>query len=511
MTFFKAHILFVIEILFFSLFIFLCNPYVYIHFNEMDIIPFAKATYGDFLSNDWYLNLEIPYRYLFSTVIGFCIDKLGMLPTVFIGRFISYLLFSFAFIKLTKLIKQDFIFRLVSFFVLFIFFRRGMDLAGEWMIGGLDTKVFAYCFALLSLVEVVQKKYTLGWLFAGLSFSFHVLIGGYNVFCLLPVIVMQAFYDKKTFIDLFKSSFVFLFSASFGLYASYIHFLEKISPEVSKLGWTIYVEKRVTHHVIPDFSFKAIVLLIVFAIVVSYFIKQKNKPQKFLAIYAVSSIVILVLGLVIYGFFDTNYLRYYFFRFCDVMLPLISVLLLVSFINFNSSFNQNLWFKKAMTLSFFVGVLAILIAVNSQVGKDFISAKTDAKTCSDREMTNWIKNNTSKNAIFCIPPDNRFFYINAERAILVSYKNSPQAPKDIIEWYDRMKLLNKNADFNTIDDVCKNYNNLDNHDATLILERHPEVSYFLVPNTVKLTYSLSYQTSKFSLYRADGNFKNSKL
>lgn len=503
----KAHVLYGLELLLFSTIVFVCNPYFYLHFNEMDIIPYAKATYGDFLTQDWYLNLNIPYRYLFSHIVGFFIAKFGVVGTVFTGRLISYLLFSVVFIKLCKTIKQDFFYRLGVFLLLFIFFRRGMGAGGEWMIGGLDTKVFAYCFALLSLTIVIQKKYYLGLLYAGFSFSFHVLIGGYNIVCLLPIFIVQSVNEKSTFLRLIKSSFAFLISASFGLYATYIHFTEKIAPEIAQLGWEIYVEKRVPHHVVPNFSIKTLVLLVVFTVVVFVFYKRQNKVQKYIALYALSSVGILVIGLVVYAFLDATYLRYYFFRFCDVILPLITIILLGSLVKFDflHRFLGKIYLKTTIVFLFVLGLGIVIYGIQIPKIKKQIFTIIENKTCVDSEMTNWIKKNTTKDAVFCIPPDNRFFYMNAERAILVSYKNSPQAPQDIIEWYERMKLLNGNSDFNDIQDVYKKYHSLQNKDVELILKRYPEVAYFLVPNSVQLKLPVVFQTNKQKLYRTSPN------
>ncbi|HEY5565121.1 MAG TPA: DUF6798 domain-containing protein, partial [Rhodothermia bacterium] len=54
------------------------------------------------------------------------------------------------------------------------------------------------------------------------------------------------------------------------------------------------------------------------------------------------------------------------------------------------------------------------------------------------KMEGWIRDNTDRNAVFAIPPDNSTFRSNARRAIVVNYPAFPFDDVDMLTWYDRL-------------------------------------------------------------------------
>ncbi|HEX3727930.1 MAG TPA: hypothetical protein VHV08_16880, partial [Pirellulales bacterium] len=54
-------------------------------------------------------------------------------------------------------------------------------MAGEWLIGGVEAKGFAYVLVLLGLESLVRGRWTAMWLLFGAASSFHVIIGGWSV------------------------------------------------------------------------------------------------------------------------------------------------------------------------------------------------------------------------------------------------------------------------------------------------------------------------------------------
>ena len=111
--------------------------------NEMDVIPFARATYDpSWLPEDWYLNLEITYRFLFDYPIGFMVDQIGPMATIVTGRLFSYLLFAVSLVYLARALQLRLPWLLVSVALSLSIFSAGYG-AGEWMIGSLETKAFA--------------------------------------------------------------------------------------------------------------------------------------------------------------------------------------------------------------------------------------------------------------------------------------------------------------------------------------------------------------------------------
>lgn len=229
---------------------FLCLFYFDYAYNEADVIPYSLAVYKpSWLNSDWYLSLKIEYRYLFSYISGWLIDKTGFFKAIVIGRFLSYLLFSYAYHKYTSLFKLTFS---QSAFVLTIFlliFKQSIG-SGEWMIAGFETKAFAYPFAILSITSILNKNLKHCFFFSGLALSFHLLVGGYNLICLSPILFLYLKKQNQPIQFVLKNSWVFIVTGIVGLYAI-VQYLFPDPSTSSEDGWLIYVTERVPHHTIP--------------------------------------------------------------------------------------------------------------------------------------------------------------------------------------------------------------------------------------------------------------------
>ena len=64
---------------------------------------------------------------------------------------------------------------------LFVACLDRFDMAGEWVIGGVEAKGFAYVLVLLALEAMARGRWNRTWLMLGAASAFHVLIGGWAV------------------------------------------------------------------------------------------------------------------------------------------------------------------------------------------------------------------------------------------------------------------------------------------------------------------------------------------
>jgi hypothetical protein len=56
-----------------------------------------------------------------------------------------------------------------------------------------------------------------------------------------------------------------------------------------------------------------------------------------------------------------------------------------------------------------------------------------------RELAEWARENTPKDAVFLVPPDEESFRVHARRAIVVNFKGVPQLSAELPEWRDRLR------------------------------------------------------------------------
>lgn len=467
----------------------------------MDVIPYARSVYnGEWLNNDWYLNLKIPYRFLFSYPVGYFSDKFGFLETIYAGRIISYVFFAISINRLINTIRapKSFIYYNLALIVFFSFFGLGSG-AGEWMVGGLDTKVFAYGFILLSISYFIEKDLKKCLAFSGLALSLHLLIGFYNILSFIPLILIYHKHSSKPISEIIKLLPFFIIPSSIGLYGI-ITQLTPVNDSISNIGWDIYVNIRVPHHTIPSlFSKKTWLFLILFSITnVLILLNTKIFKLKLISIYALATVTINIVGLIVFFIYGNSHLlKYYFFRFSDVMLPLITTIS----ITYYFSEKIKMYSIKTRNIIHSSTIIVVLMFYILSVEQLYSELKSNSNTESyDLDLITWVKNNTDSNDSFIINPNLEMFYINYERPIFVSWKHSPQNNNDIIEWYNRLKLLNGGSDFTTLDNVTYNYPNLSENQILSIQQSYKNIKYIIMPKPKTLNFPILHQTSKNTLY-----------
>lgn len=218
--------------------------------------------------------------------------------------------------------------------------------------------------------------------------------------------------------------------------------------------------------------------------------------------YALFSVIISLIGLTIFAISGASpALKYYFFRFSDIMLPFVTLLNVVSFLidYLEKSYPQKE--KQMHYLGIAICLIFIIPKVNYFASNSTLSIQQiKTGTNTDVHMTEWVKKHTDKNSVFIAPPDDMFFYINYERALFVSWKHSPQSASDMVEWHNRLKMLNCGNEFKNLQEVKHGYFNLTSVDISNITDKYPNIDYFITSKTVKLDYPVLFESSQLILY-----------
>lgn len=481
-----------------------------VSYNEMDVLPAAYSVFdSEWLANDWYLSLRIPYRELFGNIVGFFIELFGFIPTLLFGRLVTYGLFAYAFFRLLESVRINFFVGCVVLMTYLSLFSEGF-FYGEWIVGGLETKALSYAFVLLSIAAFLRNQLKGSLLFAGLALSFHILVGGYFIMCLSVILLIKLKSLPETAKKLIKNSPYFLLGGIWGLYGVYSHLSNNIDSDLAKYGWEIYTQVRVPYHVMPKFSFLSLSIPLAFAVfsfAVLRFSKREN--LRILSAFALTTYAIPLTGYLVYFTGEIGLLRFYFFRFNDAIQPLLSLVILGSIISNKFEFTKNklaLHFTKVVFVISFIGFMFInfdnlkSLAYSANYSKRSILKRSSV----DFSMAQWIEENSSKNAVFIVPLRMNNFYIESERAIFVSWKHSPQSSEDILEWYQRLKLMNKGIDFFDARipyvTIHSNYKNLTEEEIINIQKAYPEITHIIMPKESSLSFPVLFETKLHVLY-----------
>ena len=484
--------------------------------NESDILPsIMQVADHAWLPTDWYLNLYTRYRQLFGLIFGQLVSKLGFVNGAYIGRLIVYFLLAIAIYVLFKTLH---IRPWYGVLVLLLFLNYQSLAAGEWIVGGLDTRTIAYAMVILSFSFFLRKRYFLGFAFAGAALSFHVLVGIYAIFCILFASILNKSWRTDWHLYL-KNIWPIFITGIFGLWAVIEQLLPTKGIDLNR-AWDIYVYYRVPQHVMPftwtSVPWKAELALATCLFLIMYFISN-SKSIRFIAAFALGSVSLFLIGLVIYTYRDTHLLSFYWFRFPDVMVPFMSIVLIALFLN---NYSLGRFVKNPLILRFQRGLQTILRLLPPVIIAFFILIMVQQtyrlQTSYKDSLINdpgtilpafaWISSNTPKSAIFLVDPTESAFYIYAQRAMFVSWKSSPQSAAPILEWYKRIMLCNGNVPLakgnsgNSVHEIHANFYNLDETQIQQIADAYG-INYYVGLADQKLSFERVYSDSIYAVYK----------
>jgi hypothetical protein len=137
-------------------------------------------------------------------------------------------------------------------------------------------------------------------------------------------------------------------------------------------------------------------------------------------------------------------------------------------------------------------------------GQDLRPRELKAPDLRPSRIHRWIAEHTEKGARFLIDPGDERFYVEAQRAVFVSYKHSPQSEREILEWFLRLSRLSgrrpsRSLGFGWLRDVSAAYRGLDER-TLLSIAKDYGLDYLVTPNS-RLELPRVHQERGATLYR----------
>lgn len=372
------------------------------------------------------------------------------LPTVaWVGRLLTWTLLAWSWRRLSVAIVPARFSSVLSAGLFITLLHRG-HLAGEWVIGGVEAKGFAFVFGLLGLEAIVRDRWNRAWLWFGAASAFHVLVGGWLVVAgaFAWLVMRLSATDRPSRFSLWSLVAGGLLSL-LGLIPAAL-LMRGVDPSVAAEAARIYVFERLPHHLVPQKMPWNFLLRFAAMLVAWIFVNWKevsDARERRLAAVVNGALAIAAIGLLI-SFAATVWpdqlagvLRYYWFRTSDVMLPLGLGLLLMAFVVRRLEQSRGgVWLTLAM-----IAVSWHLIAVMRE--RDPHPAPPADKKMLNwqdwREMCQWVSANSPPDAVFLTPRMASTFRWYANRAEVVSWKDIPQDAAGIVEWWRRMKNVHR--------------------------------------------------------------------
>ncbi len=401
---------------------------------------------------------------MFYWTLGWLTRVCSLTATAWIGRVVTWLLLAWSWQRLSWAILPRPLVSLLSVGLMLAFLKHG-NLAGEWIVGGVEAKGFAYVLVFLALEAIVRDRWRLALVLAGAAGAFHVLVGGWTAVAIGFAWLISGKQRPPLKIVAPAAAVGFVLALP-GLIPA-LTLNAGMPKEVAREAARIYVFERLNHHLVYSmFSAASVarfqVLLVAWAIV-AWLLRRELTVARLQRVVA-GTVVIALIGVAIdqalvlranlsdqsaldYQVSAAGLLRYYWFRMSDSLVPVgLALGVLTGIASFEA---------RRPALSAGLNVVAIMLTVANLAEVYYTRAQQPAppailqsRPAAEGHVQEWYQDwlhacewiaaRTPADAMFITPREQQTFKWYAGRPEVVTWKDVPQDARGLIEWNKRM-------------------------------------------------------------------------
>jgi hypothetical protein len=423
-------------------------------------------------------------HWTFYWAFGWVTRFFSLPASAWIGRVVIWGLLAWSWRRLSWTVAPRPLWSLLSVGLMLLFLRN-FHLAGEWIVGGVEAKGFAYPLVFLALEAIVRGRWRAALLLAGGAGAFHVLVGGWTI-AAIGIAWVLAGKERPPVLSLLPAALGgFVLSLPGLLPAVALNW--GVPKEVALEAARIYAFERLSHHLV--FHRFPIVHQLRFGVLLAAWLPlawslRREVALRRLQLVVGGALLIAMAGVLIdqVAVIEMNVsgktadefqrgiaglLRYYWFRLSDALLP-VGVSLAVVW-----------WLARWLHLRPATGnwllIAAILLAAANVADVGYWrsrlplpgailqprptpdsdamwwfsaapaaapNAVTAEQWASDwKAVCGWVAENTPKNSKFITPREQQTFKWYAGRAEVANWKDVPQDAASLLEWRSRIKAL----------------------------------------------------------------------
>ncbi len=420
--------------------------------NETDYITKAVHFWNhDAFAHDFFnstADAHAVYYLIFGwlSALGCSLDALA-----WIGRIATWLMLAIAWRGLSyKLLPKPWV--AVLSVELFVLMSEHTQAGGEWIVGGVEAKGFAWALVLWALHALVCGRWNLAWLLLGAATSLHVVIGGWAGIC-LGIVWLFSWRERASILVMLPGLIGSFLLALPGLWLG-VKMNQGVDWQTVQQANTIQVFERLPHHLLPSafglgHVFRHILMWIAFWMLCNVVPTQEDERR--LRRFIAATILLAVGGFVLGGVarvapqFAASLLRFYWSRLSDILVPLG-----VSLVGLQWATGQ-LPLRKNVARWLFMGLFGLLaFDLFKQISHlpwlpKPVPTRSDSMMVYDdwRDVCRWIAadNHTPHDALFITPRNANTFKWYTGRAEVGTWKDMPQDARSVVEWWQRMNEL----------------------------------------------------------------------
>jgi hypothetical protein len=399
-------------------------------------------------------------HWVFYAIFGPLTRVLSFEQTAWVGRIVEWGLLAFAWVRLVGRIAPQRWSPLWSAMI-FAGLQSTVNLSGEWLIGGLEAKVFSYAALLVAIAAGANQSWIEAGLAAGVAISFHPVVGAWGLAALAgatvagwaskPVrenrVATANSSDKSrnwlgpASSNNFLSASLCLLLSLPGLIPAIAMLANRPTAENARIADVDQVFYRLKHHLDPA-EFTAAAWLSYAALLVVWLLLrrfvERNAAERFFARFILGTLVIAGGGLAV-GLWlrSAALMKFYPFRLIDLFLPIAVSIGGAALVE--QTITRMTAARQAAGRAFgHVLALAAMAWALLAPGRFENPARWPPDQWKDFvDACRWIERHTPPDAVFLTPKDNVGFKWYAQRAEYFTWKDCPQDAAGVLEWARR--------------------------------------------------------------------------
>jgi hypothetical protein len=352
---------------------------------------------------------------------------------------------------------------------LFSLALRHTTAAGEWVIGGCESKVFAWALVLAAVGEIGRGRFAWAWLALGAATALHPIVGGWGLVALVMswcggFLTSRSNGDSGDLPAVPKNvplAGIALVAGGLLLAAAGVvpalGLSDGADPAMRAAAAKVHVVERLSHHLLMRTFADGMVARHLLAILLWWFVRlrrpaaspseqaARTQVDRFILASLVISLAGVAISLLEPFAANVSYslLRFYWFRLADVLVPFGLATAAAAVLMNDSAIGVLFPARPAVTRSLVAVLLCLDLAHESRhwplPGRTGLMARSDTKVdaAAWRNICEWVAANTPADACFLTPRGAASFTWWTGRREVVGWKNSPQDARSLVEWRQR--------------------------------------------------------------------------
>ena len=446
--------------------------------NEPHYLGKAKHFWDpEWCARDLFLGSANAHWTFFAT-IGSLTRVFSLELVAWIGRILAFGGLAFAWARLARLFVDKPLFVCGSA-SLFVALQATGNLSGEWLLGGVESKSFAYMALILAIAAACRGSYREAGVEAGLAISLHPVIGVWGLASLVgagvagwcmrslfaarsapgvaelasvqnvsrPLNSGESSDQTRSWRSVVVPAALCLACSLPGLIPAIAMLAQAPSRDEQRQADALQVFDRLNHHLDPiEFTHSAYLMyagLLAVWLVLGLF-SDKTPAQRFLTRFILATLAVALAGLFVgIKLRNPGLMKFYPFRLFDVFLPLaVSINALASLERMANATRFRQGWRIAARVAGVALTGASLWWSFYAPGRIENAAGWHPKNWADFvDACQWIDLHVPADALFLTPKYNVGFKWYAQRAEYATWKDCPQDAAGILEWKGRLDTI----------------------------------------------------------------------